>query len=131
MSVPRKVTVTHSNSRLLVGTRGVFGYKGSQSEEKSMETKNRTKEKNFLLPLGWVSFWISVLAFCGQLFGGVKKDAAILALQEGFSWLALFTSIACILGSNLFTILALWAGLVAYKKQGNSAGLRLIFFFTC
>jgi len=112
---------------LLVGARGVFKHKATQAKEMNMQTENRTKEKNYLLPLGWGAFWISALVLCGQLFGGVEKDPAILALQENFSWTALFTSLTYILGSNLFTILAFVAGLVAYKKQGNVAGSRLIF----
>ena len=47
MSVPRKVTVTHSNSRLLVGTRGVLGTREVNPRRRVWKQKIGQKKRIF------------------------------------------------------------------------------------
>jgi hypothetical protein len=90
----------------------------------SNDNENRTRKGGSLLVLGWVAFAITVFSLWGTI--ATKSGFHVVGWNErpisSFVGMISYT-----IGSNIFTFLALFAGLRLWKKRNNPQGKYLIY----
>ncbi len=92
-----------------------------------MTEKAKGGTGGFALVGGWIILAISCLSIYGHIYEPPLRDPAIEALLTRPSFRALAGTIGVLIGPNIFTFLALIAGIYVYRGKKNPAGKGLVF----